>query len=161
MDVNILLHQLPWSRVGTPNLTFARLCKVGHCPHHSHQMRTWHSAHTLSWDRGRWPWSRAKVCPQGARGFQAWLFFGRTSLPSMRSGTFPVRPRTQRTSARSPTSPRTCRPATTIATFSAQWTWWVESRSWAQLEGGACTETASVRCCPGTWRALSECWVKE
>ena len=75
MDVNILLHQLPWSRVGTPNLTFARLCKVGHCPHHSHQMRTWHSAHTLSWDRGRWPWSRAKVCPQGARGFQAWLFF--------------------------------------------------------------------------------------
>lgn len=51
------------------------------------------------------------------------LLLCRTSSPSTRSVTSRVQPRTRRTCARSPTSPRTCRPATTTATCSARSTW--------------------------------------
>ena len=83
----------------------------------------------------RWWCRRLEVC-LGPR-IPDPTFPGRMLLRSTRSGTFPVRPRTQRTSVPLPTSPRTCRPATTIAMFSAQWTWWVATRSQGGPQGRA------------------------
>ena len=119
LNVNILLHQLLWSGVETPNLKQTGLSATLDPLPPREQTRKWHLADTLGWDK--------KVvlvtgCPQGAQELQS-RFPRRTSSRSMRSGTFPVRPRTQRTCVPLPTSLRTCRPATTTATFSARWTW--------------------------------------
>lgn len=93
-----------------------------------------------------------RVCPQGAQEFQT-LFSPQNVIAEHEIRNISCAAQDpEDLCIPSPTSPRTCRPATTIATFSARWTWWVESA--AGHGGGSCDSPSAVG--PGTRLALSK-----